>query len=236
MTTQDTLANIHRLRYRVYCDELGFLDASGCPQGYESDPYDPYAVQIAARESDGSLVGTLRLVLDSPLGFPLEAHTDELSPEFHSLPRAKTAEISRLVVDKGHRGLKHGSVRHLQPVLMVLFRTMYGLSIELGLEYWLAAMEPSLHRAVRHLVGFNFFELGPPIDYHGEVVPYGVSVRYVEETVARRRPDNYYFFGCDRIRGPLPGHDRASSRASAAMAAAYNDQVTRVGLEQVTIG
>ena len=235
MTTTETLAGIQRLRYRVYCDELGFLDASHCPEGYERDAYDPFSVQIAARESSGTLVGTLRLVLDSPLGFPIEAHAADLSADFRALPRAKIAEISRLVVDKGHRGMKSGSVRHLQPVLMVLFRTMYGISVELGLDYWLAAMEPSLHRALRHLVGFNFSEIGPPIEYHGEVVPYGVSIRYVEETLARRRPDNYYFFGVDRVRGQGPTSDPASSRRSAAVAAAYNDDLTTVGLEQVTI-
>lgn len=232
MNTHDALAGIQRLRYKVYCDELGFLDASHCPDGYEADEFDPFSVQIAARDSSGSLVGTLRLVLDSPLGFPLERHADELSGDFRAMPRPRTAEISRLIVEKDHRGLKAGTVRHLQPVLMVLFRTMYNVSIDLGLEYWLAAMEPTLQRTLRHLLGFGFSPVGPPIDYHGEVVPYGVGIRYAEDTVARRRPDIYYFFGMERTRADAmtiakPGAARA--------ARAYDRDLSTVGLDHITI-
>jgi N-acyl-L-homoserine lactone synthetase len=236
MSVPDTLlAGIQRLRYKVYCGELGFLDTAACPDGYESDQYDAVSIQIAARNSSGDLVGTLRLVLDSPLGFPFEAHASRLSPDFYSMPRAKTAEISRLIVDQGHRGLKAGSVRQLQPVLMILFRSMYELTIDLGLEYWLGAMEPTLHRTLRHLLGFSFSSIGPPMDYHGEVVPYGVSVRYVEDTMARRRPDNFYFFGMDRVRAFDPPEGWNSSRESSVMAAAYHHQVASAGLEPVMI-
>ena len=68
------LAAVRRLRYEVYCLERQFVDAASCSEGQESDDYDPHAVHFAATTPSGGVVATLRLVLDSPRGFPLEEH------------------------------------------------------------------------------------------------------------------------------------------------------------------
>src|SRR5688572_14080544 len=100
------LAEIQRLRYDVYCIERGFLDRSHFPDARESDSYDDYAVQLAATDANGRVSGTARLVLDSPLGFPLEAHAGGLDESFQILPRDRMAEISRLAVAKSGRSIR----------------------------------------------------------------------------------------------------------------------------------
>jgi len=165
------LAAVRRLRYEVYCLERRFVDATQCADGQESDEYDPHAVHFAATTPSGGVVATLRLVLDSPLGFPLEGHADEL---LHARPwseRMRTGEISRLIVAADYRA---GTIR--QPLLLFgLFRHLYEECRRLGLGYLVAAMEGSLARLLRRL-GFPFLSLGDPISYFGEVVPYGATL------------------------------------------------------------
>ena|SRR5882724_2246230 len=165
------LAAVRRLRYEVYCLERRFVDAALCAEGQESDKYDPHAVHFAATTPSGGVVATLRLVLDSPLGFPLEGHADGLLEARPGTERARTGEISRLIVAADYRA---GTIRH--PLLLFgLFRHLYEECGRLGLGYLVAAMEGSLARLLRRL-GFPFLPLGASINYFGEVVPYGATL------------------------------------------------------------
>jgi N-acyl amino acid synthase of PEP-CTERM/exosortase system len=165
------LAAVRRLRYEVYCLERRFVDAALCAEGQESDEYDPHAVHFAATTPAGSVVATLRLVLDSPLGFPLEAHADGLIETRPGTERARTGEISRLIVAPDYRA---GTIR--QPLMLLgLFRHLYEECCRLGLGYLVAGMEGSLARLLRRL-GILFLPLGASINYFGEVVPYGATV------------------------------------------------------------
>jgi N-acyl amino acid synthase of PEP-CTERM/exosortase system len=199
------LAEIQRLRYDVYCIERGFLDRNNFPDARESDAYDDYAIQLVARNADGQVSGTARLVLDSELGFPLEAHASGLGHAFHSIERDRTAEISRLAVAKSGRQIpKAGHLRANPLVLFKLFREMCVESRRLGLDYWLASMEPTLQRLLRRLVGFEFIQIGDPMDYYGEVVPYMASIPDFIRTLERDRPDLYEYFGYGTLTGGTP--------------------------------
>jgi N-acyl-L-homoserine lactone synthetase len=165
------LAAVRRLRYEVYCLERQFVDAALFKEGQESDEYDPHAVHFAATTPSGGVVATLRLVLDSPRGFPLEGHADGLLDQRAEVERARTGEISRLIVAADYRS---GTIR--QPLLLFgLFRHLYDECVRLGLGYLVAAMEGGLARLLRRL-GFSFQPLGAPINYFGEVVPYGATL------------------------------------------------------------
>jgi N-acyl-L-homoserine lactone synthetase len=161
------LDGIHRLRYQVYCIERQFLDLAAYPQGREQDEYDQYAVHFAATDPGGRVVGTARLVLDSPIGFPLERRRPRLFPEFQRLPRARTGEISRLILAHGHRG---GTIREPE-ILFGLFKALHDECRRLRLDYVLASMEPRLCRLLRRL-GFPFGPIGEVMDYFGPVTPY----------------------------------------------------------------
>ena len=191
------LAEIQRLRYDVYCIERGYLDHKQFPDARESDAYDGFSVHLAGRDVDGKVSGTARLVLDSPLGFPLEAHATGLSPEFLAVPRERMAEISRLAVAKaGRKPRKPGQLNADPIVLFKVFREICAHSTRLGLDYWLAAMEPTLQRLLRRLVGFEFVQIGDPMDYYGEVVPYMGSIEVFRQGIERDRPELFdYFYG-----------------------------------------
>ena len=204
---------VQRLRYDVYCLECRYLEASRYPDGYETDEFDPHSVHFAATNERQEMVATLRLVFDSGLGFPLEQHASTLSPDFRHLPRDKTAEISRLILAKSYRrrandglyGAELGEDAQAQAelqyrrsqyplILFGLFREMFVESVSIGLEYWLAAMEPGLHRMLSKF-GLELKQVGDPMSYYGEVIPYFTSIEELKQLVMSNRPDVFQFFG-----------------------------------------
>lgn len=172
-TVVNLLEQIQHLRYDVYCLERHFEHQARFPDGRERDEYDDSAVHLAAHDERG-VVATVRLVLDSPVGFPLEAYVDTLYREFADLPRDRTAEISRLIVAKSHRHLHPDGVDY--PVLFGLFREIYQTSVSLGIEHLVAVMERRLWRLARGF-GFHFRAIGDPVEHRGERIPYAAPVR-----------------------------------------------------------
>jgi N-acyl-L-homoserine lactone synthetase len=102
ITDDSDLKEIYRLRYKVYCEEWGFEKPEDHIQGIEKDEFDKNSVHFAARDSSGKLVGTIRLILNSPEGYPIEKHCSlNINPD--ELPRDNLSEISRLAISKDYR-------------------------------------------------------------------------------------------------------------------------------------
>ncbi|MDP3789930.1 MAG: GNAT family N-acyltransferase, partial [Candidatus Omnitrophota bacterium] len=59
--TPESLLEVYRLRYEVYCNECKFLKPEQYPEGIEHDKYDPNSVQFSASDQYG-IIGTMRLV------------------------------------------------------------------------------------------------------------------------------------------------------------------------------
>ena len=201
------LAAIQQLRYEVYCLERHFIDPTRFPDRREFDEYDPASLHFGATDERGRMVGTLRLVLDSPLGFPVEAHAPNLSPAFEAVERSRVAEISRLIVARADRRFEQGdALRGHHRVLLPLFRDMYRKSLALDLEHWLAAMEPALHRLLETVMGLSFRPVGKSMDYYGQVIPYVAKIREMERTLERHRPALFAYF-----KAPQTAHEVATS-------------------------
>ena len=105
------MEEIYRLRYKVYCDEWGFEKPEDHPTGLERDKFDGNSVHFAAIDrKDGNVIGTVRIILESSLGFPIQHHCiidQELQKRVVAkLPdteRVRFGEISRLAVSKDYR-------------------------------------------------------------------------------------------------------------------------------------
>ena len=89
------MASMYRVRYQVYCLECGFRDPAEYPYKMEWDEYDESSLHYVAITDSGEVVGTVRLVLDSHLGFPLENHCGLVLEKCEGA-RNDAAEISRL--------------------------------------------------------------------------------------------------------------------------------------------
>jgi N-acyl amino acid synthase of PEP-CTERM/exosortase system len=203
------LRDTYRLRYEVFCRETQLIPASRCPDGSETDDYDKDAIHVGAYDSGGVLVGSLRMVRSRSLDLPMFRYCHPVDIKFPVLfdPMA-LAEVSRLAVSKsrtrwfdeggprrggtGSRPGLHGepgaaSGRSFGPEVMTgLARCAYRESKREGIEFWIVAMERSLHRLLKR-IDVDFEPAGAPFDYYGEVVPYKLSARAVEAAAANRR-------------------------------------------------
>jgi N-acyl amino acid synthase of PEP-CTERM/exosortase system len=208
-----TIRDIQKLRYEVYCVECKFLDAAKHPDGHETDEFDPHSTHFCARNERDEMVATIRLVFNSTLGFPLEDHAGPLSAEYQALPRDKSAEISRLILAKSYRrrandglyGADLGNTTGLSQdelafrrsqyplILFGLFKEMYMESLGVGLQYWLAAMEPGLQRMLSNF-GLGLKQVGEPMSYYGQVIPYYANIEELTRFLMESRPDVFKFF------------------------------------------
>jgi ubiquinone/menaquinone biosynthesis C-methylase UbiE/N-acyl-L-homoserine lactone synthetase len=95
--TREDLEKVWRLRYQVYCIELG--DVPENQSGLERDKYDDYAISFLAVDENDGAVGTIRLVHNNPKGFPMDSDfplTDYMKT--HGVSRA--LEIGRFAIKK----------------------------------------------------------------------------------------------------------------------------------------
>jgi N-acyl-L-homoserine lactone synthetase len=102
VTDEKELKEIYRLRYKVYVEEWGFERAEDHPDGLEIDEFDKSSVHFAARDDKGNLIGTVRLIINPPGGFPIERYC-EINIDKDKIPRESVAEVSRLAISKSYR-------------------------------------------------------------------------------------------------------------------------------------
>lgn len=196
----ELLDRIFRLRYEIYVEECKFIHKDDCFEGRETDKFDPHSIHFAALDQNEDLVGAIRVVTDSPFGFPLEEKADYPLPlEKHKFSRMNTGEISRLVISRKYRagiwsknrktfvrghfrdGLKEFKSK-ISPILFGLYDIGYRACRERDIAYWIAAMEHSLLRLVKES-GFIFYTLGAPIEYYGKVFPCISLLEEIEENL-----------------------------------------------------
>ncbi|MBW1963009.1 MAG: PEP-CTERM/exosortase system-associated acyltransferase [Deltaproteobacteria bacterium] len=204
---------IFRLRYEIYVNEFGFEKPEDHPGGLERDPYDPYALHFAATDTEGQVIGTIRMILNSEKGFPIE-HAARLNFNgFKPPPRDRTAEISRLAVSKKYRrrqedgifgvesylkrseggilqdnGSPPKMIRRERPVIVLgLFQAMYHECKRRGITHMYMITEEKLYFALRNF-GICFKKIGDPVQYHGIRIPYMGKVAEIENNLKQQYP------------------------------------------------
>ncbi len=203
-TTPADLEKVFRLRYQVYVVERGFERPEDHPGEFERDAFDDVALHFLCERPDGLAVGTLRLILPSRLGFPIEVHCP-LSIDPARLPRDRTGEISRLAVTHEYQRRREDPFNPSPPapdeemtaqtlldrrrtnLVMGLYREMFRATKRSGLTHWYAAMEHKLWVSLARF-GFDFQAIGPYVDYHGRRAPFLAEVSAIERNVTSRFP------------------------------------------------
>ncbi len=208
---------VHKLRYDVYVSEFGFEKKEDHPSGLEEDIYDPHSIELAAieqiDENTQKVIGTIRLILHSELGFPTE-NVACIKFKGTKPPKEKIAEISRLTVCKDYRrreldglhgvesyirvyegGLlstnELGRKDHLrvQPyIIMGLYKKMYQVSKRLGITHWYLITEKKLWYALKRF-NFIFHQIGEPVYYFGMRIPYLGIIDEIEENLFSKNFD-----------------------------------------------
>lgn len=207
--TPELIREAYRLRYQVYCIEHQFEDPAHSPEGLERDRYDHHSLHgILRHRASGTAVGTMRWVLHraeaGARSFPLyETCHDPRVRSDKFLPLDRTAELSRFAISKEFRrrasdgpyggplATDHADKSKRQDTSgIALHLIAVGLQIAFlrGVEYALAAMEPTLMRLLNRFA-IRFEPLGPLVDYHGLRQPCYAHLPTMMARVERERPE-----------------------------------------------
>ena len=163
-------------------------DCIGHPDGLETDEYDPHALHFGVVNAENKLMGTIRLVNNKPLGFPLLKHCALFDAEAERLETLGVLEMSRLVIGREFRRRYDDGLYGCASVqrddhaldtsaqrryLSTIFRLFKGLA-----QYCLANAIPKLLFAtdaglVRMAGRYkeSYCQVGPETEYYGPVIP-----------------------------------------------------------------
>jgi len=200
--TRELIEKAFALRYQVYCLERQFEDPSRQENGLETDRFDRHSVHsLVIHRPQDAPIGTARLIL--PQARPNSLPIQELLKKSglsacHYFPNHAVAEVSRFAISKEIRRRKEGSSvrtdskreRHGNLPCLGLFQILLRQSLELGVEYWAAVMEPKLLRMLTAL-GVRFQPIGPLVSYHGLRQPSFCHLPIMVRKMALTNPESW---------------------------------------------
>jgi N-acyl-L-homoserine lactone synthetase len=157
--TKEELFKSYRLRYRIFCEELGWVPQNA--DAVETDGYDGNAVSFGVFDPFGGLSAYLRLIMP---GEPFMIEREFLSmvnPE-HVIRREKdTAEISRFcLAPESRRDAVTGDFGY-HTLSDVLLKGIYRWCTLNGIRYLYGVTEQKIHR-LACAKGFPFKLIGEP--------------------------------------------------------------------------
>jgi N-acyl-L-homoserine lactone synthetase/ubiquinone/menaquinone biosynthesis C-methylase UbiE len=128
--TEEDLVASYSLRFDVYCNDINSLNSCDYPNRQEIDYYDDFSTTFIMLSSDG-IIGTVRLIKDTPRGFLMEEEFDLLG----NIDRSKILEASRVAIKGKYRGSKF---------FLLLCSAAKIWSKENGYTYWCLACQEEL--------------------------------------------------------------------------------------------
>lgn len=206
--TEELKQEAFRIRYDVYCDELGYEDKSCFIDRLETDCYDSIAYHcLLQHKSSGEFAGCVRLAMPSsevndyklPFELTCNGKLNKQIVDIETLQPDSYGEISRLAVRSnfrrraGEKESPYGVVsdeslfaderRSFPLIAFGLYLAAAASGLNTGLERVFAMMEPRLARRLR-IFGIEFEQIGEPIEHRGIRAPYQVT----EEGLYKRMP------------------------------------------------
>lgn len=191
---------IYQLRHQVYCEELTYEAIK--PDRLEHDKYDDHSLHCYLLQRKANVcAGTVRLITCQQHfeRLPLEhyfagRYTSNCLTPMH-FPRKQICEISRLAVpEQFRRRLKnpeeakdlpqldavdnHNGNQYFRYIAISLYLCSMILSLEKCLYHVFITIEPALARVLSR-IGFNFIQIGEPIELNGKRAPYYIDARTV---------------------------------------------------------
>jgi ubiquinone/menaquinone biosynthesis C-methylase UbiE/N-acyl-L-homoserine lactone synthetase len=133
--SREDLDKVWRLRYQVYCVELGIEPENDSE--IERDAYDDYAISFVAVDENERAVGAIRFVYNNPIGYPMD--TDfSLTNYAKANGISKAIEIGRFVI---HKDVSRDA--HLT-IALGLFKCLYEYCCETGTYDVFAVTKPKI--------------------------------------------------------------------------------------------
>ncbi|MDX9740807.1 MAG: PEP-CTERM/exosortase system-associated acyltransferase [Gammaproteobacteria bacterium] len=195
----------HRIRFLVYCLEMGYENASAHPDGLERDAWDDHSAHFLVRRRDnGEWIAAMRLVLPGsyPL-LPIQSVCKLDRAVCGGVPQDRIAEVSRLCIVEQYRrrprerelpyelvgddaGRRWQELpvdeekrvtqrRHGPEIMLGLLLAAAEYSREFDLAHWFFLTTPALCRMIEQY-GVPLQPAGAPCQHRGERHPYFVDL------------------------------------------------------------
>ena len=197
----------HALRYQVYCLERKFENPEQHRDGLESDLFDDRAIHgVLFHRPTNRAIGTVRMIM--PRGYevdslPIMALLRESHIDLANHVRiSRAVEISRFAISKDYRrrqsdeptdsqGIvlnRREAIRQGNLACLSLIQFLVRQSVENGVLYWTAVMEPKLLRMLASM-GIRFTSIGSLVMHHGLRQPCYCYIPTMLEEVFRDHPE-----------------------------------------------
>ena len=165
---------VYNLTWQIYGLEKQYIDTNNSSPELFKDKYEKYSVVIGAFIK-GNLIGTMRLIYPSPLGFYAE---EDFNVDLSPFPRREIVELARLAVLSDYR------IKSL--ISFGLFKKAFEISRISGIKYWLLVVPEKIK---------NYFSEFFVIKFHQ------LNLKELTETQVKTRSKmiNYY-----KINNPAP--------------------------------
>ncbi len=158
---EELIKKIYRFRYQIACEELNILKKENYPDCLEIDEYDRYSIHFAALNQKEEVVACLRLIQNSPIGYPME---NEMKIKFTTdVERYMVGEISRQFIHKAYRDM-----RSTKEIFYLTKKHVCPKMKEIGLKYTYVAVEKSFYRLLR-MMGMPYELIGKPQKHGGRL-------------------------------------------------------------------
>jgi N-acyl amino acid synthase of PEP-CTERM/exosortase system len=188
----------HRLRHRIFCDELKWVLRS--TNDMESDEYDRNAVFFGVFDEGRKLVSFLRLIMPGRQ-FMMEKEFLSLVDPGHRIRKEQdTAEISRLCVAPEARHDHKSGNFDVHRISLILFKGVYQWCMLNKIRYLYAVTEQKVSR-LYCLKGFPFRSIGNPARMPDGVTVVAVMLDWYEFEAlnAVKRPSLFDWFKQARL-------------------------------------
>lgn len=148
----ELLEKVFAFRYKILLEIYPeYIEASNLLDNKEYDKYDTYSVHFAAIDNKGEVCATVRLIYNSPLGYPTE---NGMTFDSSMFERDKLGEMSRIFVDAKYRNIQTTKI-----VIEEVKKFMYLKMMKLGIEYTYGSLEESFLRLLR-IYKMNYATIG----------------------------------------------------------------------------
>lgn len=140
----DMLDKIFAFRYKVMKDTemfQGYFRETAFQDDKESDIYDPFSIHFTALDEDGEVCATVRLIYNSPHGYPTE---NGMTFDHSMFESNKLGELSRIFIASKYRNLQSTKF-----IVKSFNKLIYNKMVDLGIEYTYGAIEPSFKRLLQ---------------------------------------------------------------------------------------
>lgn len=136
------LDKVFAFRYKILLEIYPeYIETSNLLDKKEYDKYDTYSTHFAAIDTGGEVCATVRLIYNSPLGYPTE---NGMTFDNSMFERDKLGEMSRIFVDAKYRNMQT-----TKKVIEEVKKFMYFKMMKLGIEYTYGSLEESFLRLLR---------------------------------------------------------------------------------------